>query len=57
LIDGNNNHTEAPLQDTSPWKTTSNLSDTDDMGGTDFGIADASSWDDDGGIAGDDDWT
>jgi tetratricopeptide (TPR) repeat protein len=57
LIDGNTNPSKAPFQDTDSWNTASNPSDTDDMGGTDFGIADASSWDDDGGIAGDDDWT
>ncbi len=55
FIGGNKNNVtnEPPPQETA----SSNLNDTDDMGGTDFGISDASSWDDDGGIGGDDDWT
>ena len=55
--DKNNAISESSVPDTSPWNTTSNMSDNDDMGGTDFGIADSSSWDDDGANDGDDDWT
>jgi len=43
--------------DTSSWNTASNIDNNDDMGGTDFGIADASSWDDNGTGDGGDDWT
>jgi len=59
FIDGDKNNIIAEPQrhDASPWNTSSNISDSDDMGGTDFGIADASSWDDDGASDGDDDWT
>jgi len=59
FIDGNKNNviSEPSLQDTSPWNTSSNMSEIDDMGGTDFGIADSSSWDDDGTSDGGDDWT
>jgi hypothetical protein len=59
LIDGNKNNviSEQPFQDTSPWNSSSNMNEIDDMGGTDFGIADASSWDDDGASDGGDDWT
>lgn len=63
FIDGdkNNNVTpEPPRHDTSPWIAPDNSSsDHYDMGGTDFGIADASSWDDDSGMSdgGGDDWT
>ena len=59
FIDGNKNNviSEPSLQDTSPWNTSSNMSEIDDMGGTDFGIADSSSWDDDGISDGGDDWT
>lgn len=59
FIDGDNNHVipEPPRHDTSPWSTPSNISENDDMGGNDFGIADASSWDDDGAGDGGDDWT
>ena len=59
FIDGNKNNAiaEPPFRDTSPWNTSSNMSETDDMGGTDFGVADASSWDDDEVSDGGDDWT
>lgn len=46
--------------DNSPWNTAnaaSNSGSKDDMGGNDFGVADASSWDDDSASDGDDDWT
>lgn len=56
--DRNNVIPEPPRHDTSPWSTPSNISENDDMGGTDFGVADASSWDDDGASdGGGDDWT
>jgi len=44
--------------DSSPWNVSRNISVNDDMGGTDFGIEDTSSWDD-GGVSdgGGDDWT
>ncbi|HEY8095501.1 MAG TPA: tetratricopeptide repeat protein [Methylobacter sp.] len=60
FIDGDKNNVipEQPHHDTSPWSAPSNISANDDMGGTDFGIADASSWDDDDGAGdGGDDWT
>jgi len=59
FIDGNKNNVivEPTLQDTSPWNVSSNVNETDDMGGADFGIADASSWDDDGTSDENDDWT
>lgn len=59
FIDGDKNNVipEQPHHDTSPWSAPSNISDNDDMGGTDFGVADASSWDDDGAGDGGDDWT
>lgn len=64
FIDGdkhNNNVTPEPSHHdaSSPWSTPSSIdvSDNDDMGGTDFGIADASSWDDDGASDSGDDWT
>jgi hypothetical protein len=59
FIDGNKNNvnSEPPFHDASPWNTSSNMSDNDDMGGADFGIPDASSWDDDGASDGGDDWT
>lgn len=59
FIDGNKNNVfpEPPFQDVSPLNIPSNMSETDDMGGTNFGIADASSWDDDGASDGNDDWT
>ena len=59
FIDGDKNNIAAEQQfhDASPWETSSDISDNDDMGGTDFGIADASSWDDDVASDGDDDWT
>ena len=58
FIDGDRNNTTAePHNDSSPWNRSANLSDTDDMGGTDFGIEDTSSWDDDSaGDGGGDDW-
>jgi hypothetical protein len=57
FIDGDKNNVigEPPLNDTSPWNRSSNTSDTDDMGDTDFGIEDTSSWDDDGASNGDGD--
>jgi hypothetical protein len=59
FIDGDKNNVipEQPSHDSSPWSTSSNVNDTDDMGGTDFGIADNSSWDDDGASDGGDDWS
>ncbi len=61
FIDGDKNNVipEPPHHDTSPWSTPSSASENNDMGGTDFGIADASSWDDDGNSddGGGDDWT
>lgn len=59
FIDGDKNNVipEQPHHDTSPWSTPGNISENDDMGGTDFGVADASSWDDDGAGDGGDDWT
>lgn len=56
--DGKNAPPEQPHHDTPSWSAPSNVSDNDDMGGTDFGIADASSWDDGGSDdVGGDDWT
>ena len=59
FIDGDKNNAafEPPLNDTSPWSRADNISGTDDMGGTDFGIQDTS-WDDDsaGDAGGDDEW-
>jgi uncharacterized protein len=59
FIDGDKNNaiSQPSLQDISPWNTASNTSDNDDMGGTDFGIEDTTSWDDDGANDGGDDWT
>ncbi|MGZ5007464.1 MAG: tetratricopeptide repeat protein [Methylobacter sp.] len=69
FIDGDKNDSpavhEPPHPDSSPWESTGNTSaSTDynsgyDMGGDDFGIADASSWDDDDVASSDggDDWT
>lgn len=59
FIDGDKNNVtpEPPHHDASPWSTPSNISENDDMGGTDFGVADASSWDDDSASDGGDDWT
>ena len=48
---------ETPLTDTSPWGTTNVSNNNDNMGGTDFGIADDSSWDDNNADYSDDDWT
>ncbi len=53
FIDGDkNNHVQEPT-----WITATNTRNDDDMGGTDFGVADASSWDDDNSADGGDDWT
>jgi hypothetical protein len=59
FIDGDKNNVtpEPPVHNASPWGASANQSDNDDMGGTDFGIADASSWDDDSADDGNDDWT
>jgi hypothetical protein len=59
FIDGDKNNVtpEPPVHNASPWDASANQSDNDDMGGTDFGIADASSWDDDSADDGNDDWT
>lgn len=62
FIDGNKNNVipEPSHPDDSPWNTSNtpnNINENDDMGGTDFGVADASSWDDDGASDGGDDWT
>jgi hypothetical protein len=61
FIDGdgknNNAHTDHTLPDSSPWGGADHVADNDDMGGTDFGIADASSWDDDSADDNNDDWT
>ena len=59
FINGNKNNviSEPPVHDTSPWNAAGNMSENDYMGGTDFGVADASSWDDDGVSDGNDDWT
>jgi hypothetical protein len=63
FIDGDKNNVipEPPHPDNSPLSTPhtsrNNISENDDMGGTDFGVADASSWDDDGTSDGGDDWT
>jgi hypothetical protein len=50
---------EPPHHDASPWSAPNQIdvSDNNDMGGTDFGIADASSWDDDGTSDSGDDWS
>jgi len=51
-------HDEPLQRDTSPWTAPTHIADNDnDMGGMDFGIADNSSWDDDGASDGGDDWT
>jgi hypothetical protein len=59
LIDGSKNNVFSgqPFQDTTLWNSSGNMNETDDMGGTDFGIVDASSWDDDVTNDGGDDWT
>jgi hypothetical protein len=59
FIDGDKNNviSEPPRHDSSPWNVPGNISVNDDMGGTDFGIEDTSSWDDDGANAGGGDWT
>ncbi|PPK69229.1 hypothetical protein B0F88_11015 [Methylobacter tundripaludum] len=60
FIDGDKNNVipEQPHHDaSSSWSAASNVSENDDMGGADFGIADASSWDDSGIGDGGDDWT
>ena len=59
FIDGDKN-SNRPDHDNSQWNnanTVSNISSDDEMGGTDFGVADSSSWDDDGSSDGGDDWT
>jgi hypothetical protein len=53
----NNDIAEPSVHDTSPWNPSDNMNKNADMGGTDFGIPDASSWDDDGTSDGGDDWT
>jgi uncharacterized protein len=55
--DRNNVINQPPSHDDSSWNTLNNIADNDDMGGTDFGIADASTWDDDSASDGGDDWT
>jgi hypothetical protein len=55
--DKNNAISESPLPDASPWNMDSNMSDNDDMGGSDFGVEDTASWDDDVANDGGDDWT
>ena len=59
FVDGHrdNDRSETPLTDTSPWETTTVSNNNDNMGGTDFGIADDSSWDDNNADYSDDDWT
>lgn len=60
FIDGDKNNVipEQPHRDaSSSLSAASNVSENDDMGGADFGIADASSWDDSGIGDGGDDWT
>lgn len=59
FLDGNRNNVinQPPSHDDDSWNTWSNIADNDDLGGTDFGIADASSWDDDSASDGGDDWT
>lgn len=60
FIDGDKKNVSAePEQhhDSSPWQVSNDVGDNYDMGGTDFGIADASSWDDDGASDGGSDWT
>lgn len=59
FIDGDKSNviTEQPFYGAFPWNTSSNINDNDDMGGTEFGVADASSWHDDGASNGGDDWT
>jgi hypothetical protein len=61
FIDGDKNKV-VPEHDNSDWTSASNVNDfntNDDLGGTDFGVADASSWDDaeSGDSDGGDDWT
>jgi hypothetical protein len=59
FIDGDKNNI-SPAHDNSPWGTAnadSHVNQNDDMGGTDFGVADASSWDDDNSSDGGDDWS
>ena len=58
FIDRDNNFIpESPVSNVMPWNTSSIISDNDNMGGTDFGIEDTSSWDDDEANDGGDDWT
>ena len=60
FIDGDKNNVipEPQHGDSSPWNRAVDTGDTDDMGGSDFGIEDNSSWDDDsaGGDGDGDDW-
>jgi hypothetical protein len=61
FIDGDKNKV-VPEHVNSDWTSASNVNDfntNDDLGGTDFGVADASSWDDteSGDSDGGDDWT
>jgi hypothetical protein len=58
FIDGDKNNVipEAPHGDSSPWNRAVDTGDTDDMGGSDFGIEDNSSWDDDGAGDSSDEW-
>jgi uncharacterized protein len=59
FIGGNKNNVvfAPPSEDTTLWNTSSNMSETDDMGGTDFSITNSSSWDDDETSDGGGDWT
>ncbi|TCV89678.1 tetratricopeptide repeat protein [Sulfurirhabdus autotrophica] len=57
FMDGNRNNASAPTSIPDTWNSTTN-----DMGGTDFGIADNASWDDNASVAdnsdiGGDDWS
>ncbi|MDD2660771.1 MAG: hypothetical protein PHY54_14025 [Methylococcales bacterium] len=59
FLDGDRNNAvnQPSFHDDPSWNSSSNIVDNDDMGGADFGIADASSWDDDSASDGGDDWT
>ncbi|MGZ5027466.1 MAG: tetratricopeptide repeat protein [Methylobacter sp.] len=46
-----------PRHDSSPWNVSNDIGENYDMGGTDFGIEDTSSWDDGGVSDGGGDWT
>ena len=56
FVDGDKNNVipEPQHGDSSPWNRAVDIGDSDDMGGSDFGIEDNASWDDDS--AGGDDW-